>query len=428
MKNNKIVMTRRDIIKTASVSAAVLASGSSKLFAAGHEELKIALVGCGGRGNGALKDHIAAAESVGTNVKIVALADFFLEKAKATAKEHGVSEDICYGGASGYKKVMSSGADVVLLVTPPNFRPLHLEAAVEAGMHVFMEKPVAVDAPGARRIIAAGEKAKAAGLSIVAGTQRRHQGDYLRTYDLVQKGAIGEIKGGEVYWCGEKLWHRDRNEGESDASYLVRNWVNFTEMSGDHIVEQHVHNIDVANWFIGRLPVAALGFGSRSRRVTGNQYDSFSVDFDYGDGVHIHSMCRQINGCYNRVAEHFVGTKGDTWASNAPKDIDPAIKPAEIKTHENPYVQEHIDLLNAVKSGKPINEAYNVAASTMCGIMGRISAYTGQMVRMSDLMTNEQSPFYSMSLKLTAEDFETGNVFTPQEETAPLPGEAWKPA
>ena len=196
------------------------------------------------------------------------------------------------------------------MATPPAFRPVHLAAAVEAGKHCFIEKPVAVDPVGARSMIATGEKAKAKGLGIVAGTQRRHQAAYLRNKALIDAGAIGKIKGGVVQWNGTVPWIKRRNPGESDASYITRNWLNFTELSGDHIVEQHVHNLDVAVWFLGRLPVAAIGFGGRARRETGNMFDFFSVDYDFGDDVHIHSQCRQIAGTYQHVGEMFTGTEG----------------------------------------------------------------------------------------------------------------------
>jgi len=263
----------------------------------------------------------------------------------------------------------------VLIATSPNFRPVHFEAAIKAGKHVFMEKPVAVDPPGGRRIIAAGELAKSMGLAVVAGTQRRHQASYLRTQYAFERGAIGKIVGGCVWWCGGALWYRTQNPNESDADYMVRNWVSFTEMSGDHIVEQHVHNLDVANWYIGHPPESALGFGGRARRKTGNQFDFFSIDMDYGNGVHIHSMCRQINGTDGGVREFFRGC------------------------------QEHVDLLNSILRQKPLNEARNVAESTLTAIMGRISAYTGKLVRWTDITENKNSPWYNLTIKPTAEEF-----------------------
>jgi predicted dehydrogenase len=320
---------------------------------------------------------------------------------------------------------MKTDADVVLLVTPPNFRPVHLEAAIAAGKHVFMEKPVAVDPPGARKVIEIGELAEQKGLAVVAGTQRRHQLEYLKTKYAIDKGAIGPIRGGSVYWCGGALWFRQREPGEDDASYMVRNWVSFAEMSGDHIVEQHVHNIDIANWYMSQTPKTAIGFGGRARRRTGNQFDFFSIDFEYDNDVHIHSMCRQINGTYGRVSELFTGATGQTWGSGFGKgEIADEFKMPEMTYVGNPYVQEHVDLINSIREGKPLNEAADVAASNMTAIMGRIAAYTGQLVRWKDLTENEQSPWYSLTLIPTPLDFEKAAVTAPPDDVAPIPGKA----
>jgi len=420
-------MNRRDFVKNvAAISAGTLALSNGKLFAAGPEKIKVALVGCGGRGNGALDNFKEAAGHVGIDVEVVALADFFKDRAMGTANKHGVAEDRVFAGANGYKDVMKTDADIVLLVTPPNFRPVHLEAAVNAGKHVFMEKPVAVDPPGARKVMECGELAKQKGLAIVAGTQRRHQLEYLQTKYAIDKGAIGPIRGGSVYWCGGALWYKDRNPDEDDASYMVRNWVSFTEMSGDHIVEQHVHNIDVANWYLGRTPKSAIGFGGRARRKTGDQFDFFSVDFDYGDNVKIHSMCRQINGTYERVSEFFTGTLGGTWGSGPEKDGFPKkVKVPEMANVGNPYVQEHVDLINSILDGKPLNEANNVASSTLTNIMGRISAYTGQLIRWKDLTdADSNSPWYNLALSPTPQDFENGTVKAPEDDVVAIPGKA----
>jgi predicted dehydrogenase len=348
-----------------------------------------------------------------------------MERAVGTAKKYGIPEDRCHAGAGAYKKVMASDADVVLIATPPNFRPVQFEAAVKAGKHVFMEKPVAVDPPGARKIMAAGKLAAEKKLAVVAGTQRRHQADYLKTQYAIANNAIGKLTGGQIWWCGGKLWYKTRNTGESDADYMIRNWVSFTETSGDHIVEQHVHNIDVANWFIGRLPKSALGFGGRARRKTGTQFDFFSVDFDYGDDLHIHSMCRQVNGCYNRVSEYFTGTEGSTWGTGPGKDgYKNKIRLPEFAEHSSgEYVQEHVDLLKGIIEGKPLNEAQNVADSTLSGIMGRISAYSGQFVRWSELVDESiGSPWYNLALSPTAEDFENGTVKAPADDVIAIPG------
>ncbi len=414
-------ISRRNFMRTSAAGVAVVLAGKNVIFAASaRRKLKIALLGCGGRGNGALDNCIEAGKNVyGLELEVVAMADWFRPKAEQTGARYSVPASKCFGGADAYKKLLETDVDVVLMATPPNFRPVHFEAAVKAGKHVFMEKPVAVDPPGARKIIEAGSLAAARGLAVVAGTQRRHQGSYLRTQYAIERGAIGKIAGGCVWWCGGALWYKRRGPGESDADYMVRNWVSFTEMSGDHIVEQHVHNIDVANWYIGRPPDNALGFGGRARRQTGNQFDFHSVDFDYGDGVHIHSMCRQINGCDGGVREFFRGTEGQTMGGGGLMGSD--VRPPDFPDR-NAYVQEHVDLLNSILRNEPLNEARNVAQSTLTAIMGRISTYTGKLVRWRDLTENMSSPWYNLTLTPTAADFETGNVTAPPDDVVPIPG------
>ena len=428
-------MNRREFLKTtsAALSASTLLAGSERLFADGPETLNVALVGCGGRGMAALENFIEAAGHRNIRVHITALADYFetritsgierLEKFKQT-HPFTLTEDCGRVGVKAYRDVMKTDADVVLLVTPPNFRPIHFEAAVQAGKHVFMEKPVAVDPPGARSIAAVGAIAKQKGLSVAAGTQRRHQLEYLNTKYAVDKGLIGPIRAASVWWCMGRLWYKERNPGEEDASYLIHNWVNFTELSGDHIVEQHVHQLDIANWFIGRYPKTAIGFGGRARRKTGNQYDFFSVEFDYGDDVNVHSMCRQVDGTYNRVAELFTGTTGQAWGSGQGGDHYPPALPRPHTFYTgNPYVQEHLDLIDSItKKGDYLNEADTVAMSTLTGIMGRISAYTGQLIRWKDLASNERSPWYNLTCRPTAADFEAGSVTAPPDDVIAVPG------
>jgi predicted dehydrogenase len=426
-QQNQSNLTRRDFLKTTAVaSSAALWPAASSLFAAGQEKIRLALIGCGGRGNGALKDCLQAAAFLGITAEVVALADFFKERALKTAQEHHVPKERCFDGPLAYQKALASEADVVLLVTPPVFRPRHFEAAVNAGKHVFMEKPVAVDPPGARKILQVGQTAASKGLAVCVGAQRRHQASYLQTKYAVDQGAIGTILAGQVWWCMGHLWFNKRQPGETDADYLVRNWVSFTEMSGDHIVEQHFHNIDVANWFLGKTPKLCVGFGGRARRKTGNQFDFFSVDFDYGDGIHIHSMCRQVDSCYNRVAEFFTGTQGTTAGSGPVKPSDGrTLDLPDLKLHENPYVQEHIDLLKSIRDGKPLQDAQWAAETNLTAIMGRISAYTGQMVRWQDLTDPQsKSPWYNLTLSPTAEDFEKGTVKAPADDVIPIPGTA----
>jgi myo-inositol 2-dehydrogenase/D-chiro-inositol 1-dehydrogenase len=414
-------LSRRDFMKTTAAGTAAILAGKSVIFAgSAKRKLKIALIGCGGRGNGALGNCLEAATHInGLELEVVATADWFKQKAESTGGRYQLDKSKCFGGADAYKKLLETDVDVVLIATSPNFRPVHFEAAIKAGKHVFMEKPVAVDPPGARKIIEAGELAKKKGLGVVAGTQRRHQANYQRIQYAVERGAIGKIVGGCVWWCGGALWYKTKDPNESDADYMVRNWVSFTEMSGDHIVEQHVHNLDVANWYIGHPPDNALGFGGRARRKTGNQFDFHSVDFDYGDGVRIHSMCRQINGTDGAVREFFAGTEGQTWGDGGLKGKQ--IKPPDFPDR-NAYVQEHVDLLESILKSEPLNEARNVAESTLTAIMGRISTYTGKLVRWKDLTENTGSPWYNLTLTPTAMDFETGEVVAPPDDVVPIPG------
>lgn len=419
MKSN---FDRRSFLGTSILAGAALSMpvrGQSATAGAGTK-IKVGLVGCGGRGNGAMRDFMQACKILGVTPEVTAVGDVFPDKAAKAGQSFGVPESRCYSGYDAYRKVIDSGCEYVLNATPPAFRPLHFEAAVEAGKHCFIEKPVAVDPVGARKIIEVGEKAAAKGLAVVTGTQRRHQSSYLKNKALIDAGAIGEIKGGVVQWNGQIPWIRPRLPGQSDADYMANNWLNFTEMSGDHIVEQHIHNLDVAVWFLGRLPVSALGFGGRARRETGNQFDFFSVDYDFGQDVHIHSQCRQISGTYARVGEMFTGTEGVCLGGG--KLTGKSVSVPEIKLDsDNGQVQEHVDMIRSVQSGKPLNHSRRIAEVTMVAIMGRISAYTGEMIRFNDLMTNESSPYYNLALAPAAADFEKGSVVMPVE-AAPVPG------
>ncbi len=424
---NPIIIPRRNFLKNVAMAgAAVSALPLFNVRAEGAgRKFKVGLVGCGGRGNGAAENIIEAAKALGQEVEIYSVADFFPDRASDAAKKYNLPASRIFSGATGYREVIAQPVDIVILATPPVFRPAHFEAAVNAGKHIFIEKPVAVDPVGARKVIEIGEVAKKKGLSVVAGTQRRHQQTYLRNQFAVANGAIGKIVGGTVSWCGGRLWFKERNPGESDASYLVRNWTSFSEMSGDHIVEQHVHNLDVANWFIGRTPQFAVGFGGRARRKTGDQFDFFSVDYNYGEDVHIHSMCRQVNGTYSAVNEFFNGTNGSTFGGGKMTSAKLAsMKVPEFKTHANGQVQEHIDFLESIVKEKPLNGARTVAESTLTAIMGRISCYTGQLVRWSDLTTNTESPWYHLALAPSAADFESGKVVAPKDDVVPVPGEA----
>ncbi len=416
--------TRRKFVKTAatSVAAAGTLMSTAGAAAAKNRKVKVATIGCGGRSNRDIPNFIKACEMLGLEAEFVALADAFEDKAFEQADKYGVSRDKCIVGWDSYQKVAESDAEFVMLITPPSFRPLHLDTLVDAGKHVLMQKPVAVDAPGCRRVVAAGERAKKKGLAILAGTQRRHTIGYMENAAKIQNGAIGEILGGTVSWNGSVPWIWERQKGWSDADYLARNWLNWSEMSGDHLGEQHVHNIDVANWFLGRTPVSVVGFGGRARRETGNNYDFFSLDLDYGDGVHIHSQCRQISGAYSRVGEFFRGSEGEVNGGGKLVGKDVSIPKFDVMDKDG-NVQELINWVKSARNGEPINEARQIAESTAVAIMGRYAAYTGDFIRFRDLMENTESQYYDLKVAVQAEDFEKGSVVLPEENVVPIPGD-----
>lgn len=431
-------ITRRHFVKAAAVTGATLPAfnilGAQTLNGLNTRKIKVGLIGCGGRGTGALKNFLTAAELLGIEVEIVAVADAFKDQVEGSDKVDGAIKTFNldpkrgHYGFDAYHKVAASDAEVVLMATPPNFRPLHFKACIEAGKHCFVEKPVAVDPAGVRSVLATGELASQKGLSVVAGTQRRHQQNYLEMIAQIKAGAIGDVLGGAIYWNMGVLWKAVRHPGMDNREFLARNWLNFTELSGDHIVEQHVHQMDVMNWIMGRPPRALIGYGGCARReiAGGNQFDFFNINFDYGEGIHIHSQCRQIADCYNRVGETFRGTEGYT---NGPRTFGKEVSIAPVKVaHSAGMVQEHVDLLQAIR-GKtgPINGSRDVAEATLCAIGGRISAYTGKLVRWSDLTTNTDSEFYNLTLAPSAIDFERGDVEMPDLAPA-VPGveQDWK--
>ena len=367
-------------------------------------KLKAGLVGAGGRGTGAAINFISA----GPDLEIAAVADVFRDKIDAFRARFAsfgltIPEENCFTGFDGYKKLMAiEDIDVVILATPPKFRPDHFLEAVIMKKHVFMEKPVAVDSTGIRSIMSTARKAEAIGLNVVTGTQRRHQEDYIEIYKQVASGAIGRITSAKAYWNQDHVWFRLREPGWNDMEYMIRNWNNFIWLSGDHILDTHVHNIDVINWFVGRHPERAIGYGGRHRRVTGDQYDFFSVDFDYGNGLSSHSMCRQIDGCANGTGEVIVGTEGYTNCQNTIWNPDGSVKwKFEYPEDENgnptntiaipPYVQEHMHLVWAIRTGNYVNEAEQTAVSTLTAIMGRTAAYTGRLITWEEILKSDMN-------------------------------------
>ena len=416
-------VTRRDFIKaSAAVSLAAMVPGAARAFAAGSDKIQVGLIGCGGRGTGAAINCVESAEGV----EIVAMGDLFkdqLDKSLARLKENVPAENLkvtrrtSFVGWDAYKKVINSKVNYIIMAPPPQFRPLHLKAAIEAGKHVFMEKPVAVDPVGVRAIIATSELAGKKGLAIVAGTQRRHQLHYLDIMKRIHGGQIGEIVGGQCYWNMEALWvdqvkelvAQRKQEKWSDMEWQVRNWLFHTWLSGDHIVEQHVHNIDVINWAIGAHPVQAMGMGGREVRTGpewGNIFDHFAVEFEYPGGVRVLSMCRQTAGASGRVSERVVGTKGSTYTDSSNGYIEEPNTYKYEGESPDPYVLEHTDLIASIRSGKPLNEGRQVAESTLAAIMGRMSAYTGRELKWDWAMN-------ASKLDLTPPKYEFGDAPDP---------------
>lgn len=392
-------ITRRTFVKTASVatagiSAGLMASGNFA-YAAATDVIRVGLIGAGGRGTGAARDAYQAADGV----ILVAVGELFedrLDSGREKLKEalgegYQVDSDHEFVGWDAYRHVIDSDVNYVILTTPPVFRPMHLAYAIEKGRHVFMEKPVAVDPVGVRQVMESSDLAKEKGLAIVAGTQRRHDPKYVEAMRRIHDGALGEVVAGQVYWNQGGLWHVDRTPGMSDMEWQLRNWLYFTYLSGDHIVEQHVHNIDVANWALQSHPIKATAVGGRQTRVDpryGHIFDHFSVDFEYPNGARVHSMCRQQEGTSAYVGEQLIGTKGMTNGSSWIRGENAWRWEGEEK---NPYVQEHVDNIAAIRAGTPLNEGRQVAESVLTAIMGREAAYTGLDVTWDDVLNSDQN-------------------------------------
>lgn len=387
-------------------------------------ELKAGIIGCGGQGSGDTIKFLNAANGV----TITAIGDVFKDKVDRLAetlkndKNIEVPENMRFVGLDAYKQVIDSGVDLVLIATPPYFRPIHFQYATEKGVHSFLEKPICVDAVGYRMIMATAKQAQAKNLCVVTGTQRHHERKYVESYKQIMNGAIGEITGGTVYWNQSMLWYRERQPAWSDAEWMIRDWVNWKWLSGDHIVEQHVHNIDVFTWFSGLKPIKAVGFGSRQRRITGDQYDNFSIDFTMENGIHLHSMCRQIDGCANNVSEFIQGTKG-SWDSREMviKDLagnevwryDFEAEKAQYK-QTDPYTLEQVNWINHIRSKKPIDQASETAVSNMAAIMGREAAYTGGEITWEQMTA---SP-----LDYTPADLDLAKKMDMSKFVVPVPG------
>jgi len=363
--------------------------------------LKAGLIGCGGRGTGAAVNFVDA----GPNLEIVALGDVFqdqLDKCRESlkaARNIDIPDENCFVGFDAYEKVMDAGVDMVLLAAPGHFRPDHVKAAVDAGKHIFQEKPVAVDPVGARLMMESTERAKLKNLCMVSGTIRRYQKDYMETLRRVHEGQIGSIVSANIVRNGGPLWWVERQPEWSDMEYMLRNWGNFTWLSGDTIVEIFVHEIDVMNSYIKRPPERAIGYGGRQRRQSGDQYDHFSIVFEYDDGMNVTTSHRSINGCDNKKIEKIFCTEGYADASgslycHSGELIWEYPYPDEGDSDQtwrvnNPSVQEHVELVTAIRTGNYLNDSEAQIMSTRMAIMGRMAAYTGRDVTWEEVLNSD---------------------------------------
>ena len=403
-------LTRRSFLKNASTAmagGALLGALPIERFALGAspgDTIRIALIGAGGRGRG------AAAQALRTNgdVKLVAVADAFknsleggLKQIQSEFKDRperlAVTEDTKFVGLDAYKKAIEL-ADVVVIATPPGFRPIHFEEAVRQGKHVFMEKPVAVDGPGVRRVLAAAAEAKKRNLKVGVGLQRRHQNGYIETVKRLQGGEAGEILAMRVYWNGGPVGPKARRADlekalgrpPTEMEYQLRNWYMFNWLCGDHIVEQHIHNLDVANWVLNGYPVRALGMGGRAYQKgldSGEIFDHHAVQYEYANGVRVFSECRQIPGCWNSVSEHVHGTKGSSNVGNY--TITGANAWKYRGGGKDPYQQEHDDLFDAIRNDKPYNEAEYGALSSLTAILGRMCTNSGKEITWEEALNSK---------------------------------------
>lgn len=376
-------VTRRDFGKVGAASTFAILSSQSGIAQDNVDTLKVGLLGCGGRGSGALIQMLQGNK----NTKVIALADIFQDRVDGMlkkAQDNGevsaqvdIKPDHMFVGIDAYKEILKTDIDILIHGTTPYVRPTHIMAAVEAGKHIFTEKPAAVDATGIRLFLKAAKKAEKDGLSFVCGLQRRHQKTYVEAIDKIHNGSIGDITSARAYWCGGLPFvHHRKPEWKTDLEYCLRNWYAHNWVAGDNIVEQHVHNIDIINWIKNDHPVSVFASGGRTWKPSedrfGDIYDHFSCDYEYSDGTHMQSMSRHWAGD-GGVYEEVTGTKGKWHSHDLPR------------TTFSPYVQEHINLVNSITGKTPYrNDGEYCANSTMTAIMGRMSAYTGKKIMWKD--------------------------------------------
>ena len=417
----RTILNRRDALRAAGAVGAALAVPAVHAQSPSTDLIRVGLIGAGGRGTGALQQALSVP---GSNVKVTAVADAFENRIKGALKavegmegKVDVPEDRQFKGLDGYQKVLDH-CDLVILATPPGFRPFHFDAAIKAGKHVFMEKPVCVDSFGARLCLEAAKMADEKKLKVVVGLQRHYDSVYRATLEKVREGLAGDLIGGQVYWNGSGIWYRKREEGQNEMQFQVNNWYHFNWLCGDHICEQHVHNIDVANWFLDALPVSAYGVGGRQQRTPGQPseiYDHHAVNFTYPNGVSIASQCKQFPGGDNRVNEEFQGTKGFVKIGEITDYAGKVLWKYE-GPRPNAYQVEHDELHDAIRRDVPLNNAYYGTTSSFSAVLGRMATYSGKVQNFEKALA---LPYRTMPENMTWES--TPPVVPDAEGNYPLP-------
>ena len=406
MSDTKKPSRRQFLQQSAAVVAGTSLAGSLSItrsaHAAGSDIIKVAVIGAGNRGSGAVTQQMNADK----NVRLVAIADAFEQKAASAlekvTKQHAdkvdVPADRVFSGLDAYKDALATDADLVVLASSPGFRPRHYKAAIEAGKHVFMEKPCCIDAPGYRMLMEANKLADQKGLLVGVGLQRRHEPKYMETVKAIQDGAIGDVKFLRVYWNGSGIWNRKREDWMTEMQYQVWNWYHFCWVSGDNMCEQHIHNLDVGNWVMGdEHPVEANGMGGCTARYlgdlkgTGQIFDHHFVEFTYADGTKMYSQCRHMARCFNSVSEHAHGTKGYAEVNRARISTDTKWESQAQKV--SGHQQEQTDLVAALRAGQRYNEGYYGANSSLTAALGRIANYCGKAVTWDELVAKGSSEF-----------------------------------
>ncbi len=392
-------ISRRAFVSAAAASPVLLGASGAFAHVSRAPVLKLAVIGCGGRGTGALFNAISASKSSGCTIEVVALGDLFAEKAISANNaltEQGmkaVSADRLFSGFEAYKQVCATDCDIVILATPPGFRSIHFKEATLMRKHVFCEKPVAVDAPGIRRFLESAALSRSMNLKVVAGTQRRHEQSYLECLKRIEQGDIGKVIAGRVYWNMGSLWNVEPQATRTEVENQVRNWLYHSWLSGDHIVEQHVHQLDVVQWVMGANPLLVRGVGGRQQRTNekfGHIFDHFGLEYVYPGDRFVFSMCRQQDDTDSKVEEVFHGVQGLATMHSGSAELSGPKAWKFSGKQADPYTQEHIDLQTAILKDLPMNEAEQVANSTMCAIMGRMAAYSGKDVTWEQAMSSTE--------------------------------------